>query len=137
MSTENYNDKVNTQGIFAKIGKGIKTGFNWLTGNEEKTFQEYDAYNVYNKILTDAGYSSETIQTMDKQAVTDAIKANVDSSTSITDKERSLVKSSLGFGSGSYGIKINNNKAFMHIPQGYGTGSNDQTLAFYCNMSVS
>src|SRR5699024_7913914 len=101
ISTENYNDKVNTQGIFAKIGKGIKTGFNWLTGNEEKTFQEYDAYNVYNKILTDAGYSSETIQTMDKQAVTDAIKANVDSSTSITDKERSLVKSSLGFGSGS------------------------------------
>ena len=129
ISTENYNDKVNTQGIFAKIGKGIKTGFNWLTGNEEKTFQEYDAYNVYNKILTDAGYSSETIQTMDKQAVTDAIKANVDSSTSITDKERSLVKSSLGFGSGSYGIKINNNKEFMHIPQGYGTGSNDQTLA--------
>lgn len=121
-----YNDKVNKTGVLSHIGGAIQSGWNWITGNDEKEFLRTDANQVYTKVLTEAGYTGEQISSMSNSEVIKAIKNNVNNS-SISDEQKELVKNTIdsfgeGYGPGSIGyggFKVN--KSFNHIPLGYGT----------------
>lgn len=129
MSTEAYNDKVNTTGIFSKIGRGLGR----LFSDENTEFRKYDSAAAYNQVLMDAGYTADQINSMDSKAVASAVSQNVGSS-SLDDKTKELVRNNinsaaLGLGPNTGNMKIGLGRSFSHIPLGYGPNERNKVAS--------